>query len=220
MSVVNQVKTTNIDPTNGVSICQAIYNFVSTYTDKISYTSGESRIKFNDKFYFSIPNGFSSYGNGYLIREDSSQLGLGNFQYWTSGAQGLRMTLKIVGPVFILRLARDSNPENRGTIYWIDSNEKQLFTKVASDTLSIDIGSYYDALVEGPVYSLKTLINFSAPPQKIAYSGYACATDASSNLVQLSGLYSCSTATRDLVLTISGRNYYVIGANFLVDISS
>ena len=220
MSVINQIKTTNIVPTDGVSICQAIYNFVSLYTDKISYTSGESRIKFNNKFYLSIPSGFRSYGNGYLIREDNSQTALGDFGYWTAETQGLRMTLKIVGPVFILKLARDSNPDNRGTIYWIDTNEKQLFTKVNSDTLSIDIGSYYDALIEGPVYSLKTLINFSAPPQKIAYSGYACATDASSNLVQLSGLYSCSAATRDLVLTISGRNYYVIGANFLVDISS
>lgn len=219
MELIYRTKTVSIDIKSGATVCKAIYDFVSTYTNKVSYVSGETQIKFNDTFYFNLPNGF---GNGYLIREDASQLNLGNFGYWASGTQQVQMTLKIAGPVFIIRFVRVSNPtEGYGTLYWISESDYEFFTLIRSNTLSIDVGSYYDARVNNlQTYSVKTLMPFGVTPQKIAYTSYAYISNSDNILIRLNDIYSCSTITRDSLITISGQNYYAIGTNFLIQVDA
>ena len=223
MELIYRTKTVSINVGSGSAICGAFYDFASLYTDKLSYVSGESRILFNNRFYFSLPNGFGTSGNkGYLIREDASQVDLGNFGYWASGTQQVQMTLKIVGPVFIIRFVRVSTPnEGYGTLYWINNGDYEFFTLIRSNTLSIDVGSYYDARINNlQKYSVKTLIPFTLPPQKIAYTDYAYISNSDNILIRLDDTYSCSTIARDSVITISGQNYYAIGANFLIQVNA
>lgn len=222
MELIYRTKTVSIDVGSGAAVCKAIYDFVSPYTNKVSYVSGETQIKFNDRFYFNLPNGFGSYGRGYLIREDTSQLDLGNFGYWATGTQQVQMTLKIADSIFIIRFVRASNPtDGYGTLYWISESDYEFFTMIRSNTLSIDVGSYYDARVNNlQMYSLKTLIPFTLPPQKIAYTDYAYISNSDNILIRLNDTYSCSTLTRDSLITISGQNYYAIGANFLIQVDT
>lgn len=222
MDLIYRTKTVSIDISSGAAVCKAIYDFISPYTNKVSYVSSETRIKFNDRFYFNLPNGFGSYGKGYLIREDASQLDFGNFGYWATGTQQVQMALKIAGPVFIIRFVRASNPtEGYGTLYWISEGDYEFFNMIRSNTLSIDAGSYYDARVNNlQTYSLKTLIPFTLPPQKIAYTDYAYISNSDNILIRLNDTYSCSTLTRDSLITISGQNYYAIGANFLIQVDA
>ena len=220
MELIYRTKTVSINIGSGVDDCKAIYDFVSPYTDKVSYVSGETQIKFNDRFYFNLPNGFR--GKGYLILEDTSQLELGNFGYWATGTQQVQMTLKIAGPVFIIRFVRVSNPtEGYGTLYWISESDYEFFNLIRSNTLSIDAGSYYDARVNNlQTYSVKTLIPFGVTPQKIAYTSYAYISNSDNILIRLNDIYSCSTITRDSLITISGQNYYAIGTNFLIQVDA
>lgn len=222
MELIYRTKTVSINVGSGAAVCKAIYDFVSPYTNKVSYVSGETQIKFNDRFYLNIPNGFGSYGRGYLIREDASQLDLGNFGYWATGNQQVQMALKIAGPVFIIRFVRASNPtEGYGTLYWISESDYEFFTMIRSNTLSIDVGSYYDARVNNlQTYSLKTLMPFGVTPQKIAYTSYAYISNSDNILIRLNDIYSCSTITRDSLITIFGQNYYAIGANFLIQVDA
>lgn len=222
MELIYRTKVVSIDIGSGAAICAAIYDFVSPYTNKVSYTPGETRIKFNDRFYFNLPNGFAAYSRAYLIREDASQLDLGNFGYWASGTQQVQMTLKIAGPVFIMKFVRASNPENLGTIYWIDNGDNDFFNAISyASVMSIDVGTYHDArTVEPTIYSLKTLMPFGITSQKIAYTSYSYISNSDNALIQLNDIYSCSTITRDSLITISGQNYYAIGANFLIQVDT
>ncbi len=220
MELIYRTTTVSIDVGSGTAVCKAIYDFVSPYTNKVSYVSGETQIKFNDRFYFNLPTGFGPYGRGYLIREDASQLDLGNFGYWASGTQQVQMALKIAGPLFIIRFVRASNlTEGYGTLYWINEGDYEFFNMMRSNTLSIDVGSYYDARVNNlQTYSVKTLIPFGVTPQKIAYTSYAYISNSDNILIRLNDIYSSSTITRDVVITMNGQNYYAIGANFLVQV--
>ena len=217
MGVIYHVKSVWVDVNSGSAICQAIYDFVSLYTDKISYTSGESRLKFNNRFYFSIPNGIATYATTYLIREDSTQVDLGNFGYWAYNNSPMQMTLKIVGPAFILKLVRESFPDNFGSIFWINNGDTEFFNKINTEVMSIDVGNYHDArTVEPTIYSLKTLIPFTIESQQIAYTGTSYIANSDNILISLDGIYSCSTISRDILITISGKNYYAIGTNLLI----
>lgn len=223
MEVIYHTKSVWIDVRSGAAVCQAIYDFVSLYTNKVSYTSGDTKLKFNDRFYFSIPNGIENRVHMYLIREDETSVDLGNiFGYWVYNNSPMQMTLKIVGPVFILKIVRENYSGDCGSIYWIDNGDNDFFTAIQyGTTMSIDVGTYYDArTVEPTLYSLKTLMPFGMTFQKIAYTSYSYISNSDNILIQLNDIYSCSTITRDSLITISGQNYYAIGANFLIQVDA
>lgn len=226
MEVIYHTKSVWIDVRSGAAVCQAIYDFVSLYTNKVSYTSGDTKLKFNDRFYLNLPDGFcgsnTGRGNAYLIREDGTTSDLGNFGYWAYNNSAVLMKLKIVGSVFILQIVREAYPnECTMGLFWINNDDMEFFTKVSTGVMSIDVGTYYDArTVEPTLYSLKTLIPFGVTPQKIAYTSYSYISNSDNILIPLNDIYSCSTITRDSLITISGQNYYAIGANFLIQVDA
>lgn len=223
MGVIYHIKSVWVDIRSGAEVCKAIYDFVSLYTNKVSYTSGDTKLKFNDRFYFSIPNGIENREHVYLIREDETSVDLSNvFGYWAYNNSPMQMTLKIVGPVFILKIVRENYSGDCGSIYWIDNGDNDFFNAIQyGTTMSIDVGTYHDArTVEPTLYSLKTLIPFGVTAQKIAYTGYSYIANSDNILIPLNAIYSCSTITRDSLITISGQNYYAIGANFLIQVDA
>ena len=227
MEVIYHTKSIWIDIGSGPVVCQTIYDFVSLYTNKVSYTSGDTKLKFNDRFYHNLPNGLynqsaSSKAIAYLIREDGTTADLGNFGYWAYNNSAVLMKLKIVGPVFILQIVREAYPsECTMGLFWINNGDMEFFTKVSTDAMSIDVGTYHDArTVEPTIYSLKTLMPFGMTFQKIAYTSYSYIYNSDNVLIPLNDIYSCSTITRDSLITISGQNYYAIGANFLIQVDT
>lgn len=222
MGVIYHIKSVWVDIRSGAAVCQAIYDFVSLYTNKVSYTSGDTKLKFNDRFYFSIPNGIENRVHMYLIREDETSVDLGNiFGYWVYNNSPMQMTLKIVGPVFILKIVRENYSGDCGSIYWIDNGDNDFFTAIQyGTTMSIDVGSYYDArTIEPTVYTIKKLIPFTIEPQQIAYTSYSYISNSDNILIRLNDVCSCSTIARDSLITISGKNYYAIGTNLLICVS-
>lgn len=220
MELVYHEKSVLIDIRSASVVADAIYDFISEYTDKISHESGTDILTFNNRFSIRTAKlDGSDNTNFYLIRGDATEVNLGNFGYWVYNNSNVKMFLKILGNIFILKLVRESYPsEGYGVFAWIESDTSDFITPIIrTNAMSIDIGTYYNALLSAPNqnYSLKQMFSFSVDSQKLLFTDIAYISNSDNILIPIQNIYSCSTLTRDVVITMNGRNYYAIGANFI-----
>lgn len=214
-----------INVSSGASVADAAFNYLTQYTNKVTHVAGTTSLEFDNEFSIKFPsNGIGRNLFLTLVRNDETTTTMpAGFGYWASGNQTATFRLMIIDNIFIFTMIRTGLAHEQGVhqIIWIKNGDNDFVTDVNHTDMTvnaIDITTtYLDANTDDTGnWTLQQLIPFSVATPNILYSNTAFLTNTANTVELLDNILSCSTITREIVITINGKNYYSVGTNFLV----
>lgn len=195
------------------------YNYLHQYDNRFTYDNSVN-INFDNKFTIQ----FTTAGSGYqpqfnIVCSDTDHTTYGSYSSSISWQKISTVTafLIITDELLYFRMGRNSS-NYLGFVWLKDKNNVDYVAGMSAGYQSINSLTFHKATANSTSpFRLSPFFNFPMPVGSI-YMANTCLINTSTgqDIAEVADWCNCSTLTVNSIITVDGKNYYVLGENTLI----
>lgn len=207
-------------PWNLQAIAESLYNYISLYDDRFVLDSENDQLVVNNKFKVKVVLNQYSRPAFQIICNDEDHTaytgGSGTSGSWSVSSVGVELIIS--DNLFYFRMWMNAS-QYVGFCWLIDENGVDFASpSICPTIINIEGCNFYNTVTGLPtVYKISPFINFAIPENQLLYTDESVLLSSTNgDLTIIPNTLSCSTLTRNQVITMRGKNYLAVGINTLI----
>lgn len=226
--------------TSNSQVTNCLYAMLSKYDNRFSHVEDSNVIRVNDQFNISITT--TGIGSSYLYwavvsvmdpNNSSTVLATYNFRYadWNSLPGSWNCKLVKTNNIFYLSFSATNASQNwsrlGGIIYWFIKDNKSYFGIFGNSDNFIcyqpDMNIENMSLInvnDNSTYYIRKIADYNMNIDELFFTKTNVMSDVAGNFVTSDDLYSSSEVANGKTFSIGGKNYYALGTNTLIELTS
>lgn len=225
---------------NNGQVTNYLYTMLSAHDDRFSHTADTNTIRVNDQFNISITTSGSSYryfATVSVMSPDSPSTALATYSYrytgWNTLANGWNCSLIKTDDIFYLSFSSINTASEAlylgGIIYWFFKDNKSYFgiigntadtgAQILQSNMNIERLSLIN-VNDNSLYNIRKIADYNMNIDELFFTKTNVISDSAGNFASSDNLYSSSNLTYGKTFSIGDKNYYAIGTNTLIEVTT
>lgn len=211
----------------GSTQAEDAYNYLHQYDSKFTLDTTNWTIGYDDKFkiYCGEDTGYQRPKWSLICSDNNetqynTQTNNPTTSYWFEGDYKKSIFIKNKSLIYFAETKQNASFSDSGVgfIYVKTKDNKHYATTLNPRNQSVNDLTFYNVITGEPIeFQLIPFVSFAMPSEKVLFSKQCIILSQDTGYCSfVNDLRTCSNLTVDTVITITGRNYYVLGTNLLV----